>query len=164
MSDEKIFINTLPQQSFYSIITTAKGVTMRKSIEIIGWVLLMTVFFAAHLMVVSTFFGIDKYVVISGSMERELYAGAMVVVNRNAKYEDITRGDIIIFKYEDMNVIHRVVDRKDIDGESHLKTKGDSNAHDDGYLTTANNYCGKALFHIPKVFGFMIDFFKMIER
>ncbi len=137
---------------------------MRKSIKIIGWVLLMTAFFTAFLMFVSTFFGIDKYVVISGSMEPELYAGDMVVVNRNAKYEDITRGDVIIFKHEDMSVIHRVVDLKDIGGERHLKTKGDSNAQDDGYLTTVNNYCGKALFHIPKVFGFMIDFLKMIER
>ena len=137
---------------------------MRKTFKFIGWTLLLAAFVFAMSVFLSTFFGIDKYVVISGSMEPELYAGDMVIVNRNVKYEDITRGDIIIFKYEDMNVIHRVVDRKDIDGESHLKTKGDSNAQDDGYLTTANNYCGKALFHIPKVFGFMIDFLKMRER
>ncbi len=137
---------------------------MIKLIKITGWILLFLTFILVISMFVSTFFGIDKYVVISGSMEPELYAGDMVVVNRNAKYEDITRGDIIIFKYEDMNIIHRVVDETVIDGEKHLKTKGDSNAQDDGYLTTVNNYCGKALFHIPKVFGFMIDFLKMIER
>ena len=137
---------------------------MRKFIKIIGWVLLFIAFFTAFFMFVSTFFGIDKYVVISGSMEPELYAGDMVIVNRNVKYEDITRGDIIIFKYKDMNVIHRVIDQKDIDGKRHLKTKGDANIRDDGYLTTASNYRGKALFHIPKVFGFMIDFLKMIER
>lgn len=137
---------------------------MRKFIKITGWILLFLTFILVIFMFVSTFFGIDKYLVVSGSMEPELYAGDMVVVNSNAKYEDITRGDIIIFKYEDMNVIHRVVDLKDIGGERHLKTKGDANRSDDGYLTTANNYCGKALFHIPKVFGFMIDFLKMIKR
>ena len=137
---------------------------MRKSIKIIGWVLLFIAFSAAFLIFVSTFFGIDKYLVVSGSMEPELYAGDIAIINRNVEFQDVEIGDIIIFRYKDMNIIHRVVDRKDIDGERHLKTKGDANRSDDGYLTTANNYCGKALFHIPKVLGFMIDFLKMIER
>ena len=136
---------------------------MRKTFKFIGWTLLLAAFVFAMSVFLSTFFGIDKYVVISGSMEPELYAGDMVVVNRNAEYEDIKRGDIIIFEYKDMNVIHRVIDQKDVDGVRYLKTKGDANARDDGYLTTASNYRGKALFHIPKLFRFMIDFFKMIK-
>lgn len=165
MSDEKIniFLNTLPQQSLFAIITIEEGATMRKIFKFTGGILLFTAFALAILVFISTFFGIDKYVVISGSMEPELYAGDMVIVNRNVKYEDITRGDIIIFKYKDMNVIHRVIDQKDVDGVRYLKTKGDANARDDGYLTTASNYRGKALFHIPKLFRFMIDFFKMIK-
>lgn len=137
---------------------------MRKSIKIIGWVWLMTVFFAVLLMFVSTFFGIDKYLVVSGSMEPELYAGDIAIVNRNVEFQDVEIGDIIIFRYNDMNIIHRVIDETVIDGEKYLKTKGDANKCDDGYLTATDNYLGTTLFHIPKVFGFMVDFYNLIYK
>lgn len=137
---------------------------MRKIFKFTGGILLFAAFALAILVFISTFFGIDKYVVISGSMEPNIPTGSVAVVNQNILFDDVKNGDVIVFRYNDMNIIHRVVDETVIDGEKHLKTKGDANRSDDGYLTTANNYCGKALFHIPKVFGFMIDFFKMLER
>ncbi|MEE0809149.1 MAG: signal peptidase I [Acutalibacteraceae bacterium] len=137
---------------------------MRKFIKIIGWVLLFIAFFTAFFMFVSTFFGIDKYLVVSGSMEPELYAGDIAIVNRNVEFQDVEIGDIIIFRYNDMNIIHRVIDETVIDGEKYLKTKGDANKCDDGYLTATDNYLGTTLFHIPKVFGFMVDFYNLIYK
>lgn len=137
---------------------------MRKFIKITGWILLLITFVSVIFMLVSTFFGIDKYLVVSGSMEPELYAGDIAIVNRNVEFQDVEIGDIIIFRYNDMNIIHRVIDETVIDGEKYLKTKGDANECDDGYLTTADNYLGTTLFHIPKGLGFMVDFYDLIYK
>ena len=96
-------------------------------------------------------------------MEPSLYAGDIVFVNTNVDFEDVEIGDVIIFQHEDMNIIHRVEDEALIDGKKHLKTKGDNNKIADGYLTTEENYCGVAMYHIPKI-GFLIDYKNSIER
>ena len=136
---------------------------MRKFIENTGFWLLLITCLALFAIIISGFFGIHRYLVVSGSMEPNLYAGDIVFVNSNVAFEDVQLGDVIIFQYEDMNVIHRVVDEAMIDGERHLKTKGDANARDDGYLTTESNYCGKALFHIDKL-GYAVDFTHQIKK
>ena len=112
---------------------------------------------------IAQLFGIHRYLVVSGSMEPSLYAGDMVFVNSNTAFDDVEIGDVIIFKYKDMNVIHRVVEETLIDGEKHLKTKGDNNECADGYLTTEENFCGVAICQIPKL-GFLIDYKNSIER
>lgn len=136
---------------------------MRKFIENTGFWLLIMTFGVVLAIFVSGFFGIQRYLVVSGSMEPSLYAGDMVFVNSNVDFEDVQIGDVIIFQYEEKNIIHRVVDEAMIDGERHLKTKGDANAREDGYLTTESNYCGKALFHIDKI-GYAVDFTHQIKK
>ena len=92
-------------------------------------------------------------------MEPNLYAGDIVFVNTNIDFEDVEIGDVIIFKYEDMNIIHRVIEA---DGQK-LKTKGDANKDDDGFVVTAENFVGKALFHIDKI-GYAVDFKNQIKE
>ena len=98
-------------------------------------------------------------------MEPSLYAGDMVFVNSNVDFEDVQLGDVIIFQYEDMNIIHRVVDEAIIDGEKRLKTKGDNNKNADGYLTTEDNFSGVVVdeYVIPKI-GFLIDYKNLINK
>ena len=108
-------------------------------------------------------FGIHRYIVVSSSMEPNLYAGDMVFVNSNVDFEDVQIGDVIIFQYEEKNIIHRVVDEAWIETERFLKTKGDNNKSADGYLTTEENFCGVAICQIPKI-GFLIDYENLIER
>ena len=136
---------------------------MRKFVENTGFWLLVITCIAFFAIIISGFFGIQRYLVVSGSMEPNLYAGDIIFVNSNVAFEDVQLGDVIIFQYEDMNVIHRVVDEAMIDGERHLKTKGDANKVDDGFVATEKNYCGKALFHIDKI-GYAVDFGKQIKK
>lgn len=138
---------------------------MRKFIENTGFWLLIVTFLAVLAMFVSGFFGIDRYLVVSGSMEPSLYAGDIVFVNSNVDFEDVEIGDVIIFKYQDLNIIHRVIEKISINEKMYFKTKGDANKVDDGYLTTEDNFCGVALckFKIPKL-GFLIDYNNSIER
>ena len=125
--------------------------------------LLIALFVLLFATIIAQLFGIHRYLVVSGSMEPSLYAGDMVFVNSNTAFDDVEIGDVIIFKYKDMNVIHRVVEETLIDGEKHLKTKGDNNECADGYLTTEENFCGVAICQIPKL-GFLIDYKNSIER
>lgn len=132
---------------------------MRKFIENTGFWLLVITCLALFAIIISGFFGIHRYLVVSGSMEPNLYAGDIVFVNTNIDFEDVEIGDVIIFKYEDMNIIHRVIEA---DGQK-LKTKGDANKVDDGFVATEENYCGTVLFHIDKI-GYAVDFGKQIKK
>lgn len=136
---------------------------MSKIIKNTGFLLLIITFLAALALFISGFCGIYKYLVVSSSMEPSLYAGDVVFVNSNIAFEDVKLGDVIIFQYKDMNVIHRVVDEALINGEKHLKTKGDNNKQADGYLTTEDNFCGVAEYVIPKI-GFLIDYKNLINK
>ena len=137
-------------------------INMSKIIKNTGFLLLIITFLAVLAIFFSGFFGIRRYLVVSGSMEPSLYAGDIVFVNSNVAFEEVKVGDVIIFQYKDMNVIHRVVDEALINGEKHLKTKGDNNEYADGYLTSEENFCGVFICQIPKL-GFLIDYKNSIE-
>ena len=136
---------------------------MRKFIENTGFWLLIVTFLVVLGIFVSGFFGIQRYLVVSGSMEPKLYAGDIVFVNTNIDFEDVEIGDVIIFKHRDMNIVHRVIEATTIDGQKYLKTKGDANKVDDGFVATEENYCGTALFHIDKI-GYAVDYGKQIKK
>lgn len=136
---------------------------MRKFIENTGFWLLVTTCLALFAIIISGFFGIHRYMVVSGSMEPNLYAGDIVFVNTNIDFEDVEIGDVIIFKHRDMNIVHRVIEAATVDGQKYLKTKGDANKVDDGFVATEENYCGTALFHIDKI-GYAVDFGKQIKK
>ena len=136
---------------------------MIKIIKNTGIWLLIALVVLLFATIIAQLFGIQRYLVVSGSMEPSLYAGDMVFVNSNVDFEDVQLGDVIIFQYEDMNIIHRVVDEAIIDGEKRLKTKGDNNKNADGYLATEDNFCGVAEYVIPKI-GFLIDYKNLINK
>ena len=138
---------------------------MIKIIKNTGFWLLIALFVLLFATIIAQLFGIHRYLVVSGSMEPSLYAGDMVFVNSNVDFEDVQLGDVIIFQYEDMNIIHRDVDEAIIDGEKHLKTKGDNNKNADGYLTTEDNFFGVVVdeYVIPKI-GFLIDYKNLINK
>ena len=136
---------------------------MRKFVENTGFWLLVITCIAFFAIIISGFFGIQRYLVVSGSMEPNLYAGDIIFVNSNVAFEDVQLGDVIIFKHRGMNIIHRVEDEALICGEKRLKTKGDNNKNADGYLATEDNFCGVAEYVIPKI-GFLIDYKNLINK
>ena len=64
---------------------------------------------------------------------------------------------VIVFKYEEMNIIHRVIETTTINGKKYFKTKGDANKIDDGFIVTEENYCGTEVYFIAKL-GYAVDF------
>ncbi len=85
--------------------------------------------------------------VVSGSMEPTIPTGSLCLVNIRRPYEKIQEGDVIVYvrKSDGLRIIHRVVAVTD----AGLVTQGDANRIDDGLSTTAENYYGTSLFHVP---------------
>ena len=97
-------------------------------------------------------FGIQPYVVESGSMQPTIETGSVCFVNKRANYEDMQVGDIIAFKLDSgAFVTHRI---NAITNEG-FETKGDANKAVDSVITTKDNFIGKNVFSIPKT-GFIV--------
>ena len=94
-------------------------------------------FVVAMISIVMIISGQFKYSVIvigSESMSGELNKGDIALYE---KYDGqtIEEGQIIIFEKNNKNVIHRVIEIKQINGETRYYTKGDANeGMDDGYI------------------------------
>ena len=136
---------------------------MKRFIEKTSYFLLMIITLLALAACVLRFVGFDNYIVVSGSMEPNIPTGSFAVVNRNVDFDDVKIGDVIVFKYEEMNIIHRVIETTTINGKKYFKTKGDANKIDDGFIVTEENYCGTEVYFIAKL-GYAVDFTHQIKK
>lgn len=101
-------------------------------------------------------FGIQPYVVESGSMQPTIETGSLCFINKRANYEDMQVGDVIAFK---INANTFVTHRINAITDEGFETKGDANIAIDNVITTKDNFIGKNIYSIPKV-GFIV---KMIQ-
>lgn len=93
-------------------------------------------------------FGIVPFIVLSGSMEKEIKTGAIAYVDTKFKRDEIKVGDIIAFSIGDRQVTHRVIA---INDDSTFTTKGDANNTADLNNVKPENYRGKTIGSIPYV-------------
>lgn len=96
---------------------------------------LLVVFATLIAMLVSCQFRFGILVIGSGSMTGVLDKGDATIFE---KYSDqtINEGDVIIFNRDNTRIIHRVVEKKEINGITRYYTKGDANSQlDEGYVT-----------------------------
>lgn len=100
-------------------------------------------------------FGIQPYMVVSGSMEPTIHTGALAYVNK--KDVDVDTGDIIAFTEGDKDsiiVIHRVIENNN-DGT--FITKGDANDNNDFAPISESQIKGTVIFNIPQL-GYITSF------
>ena len=88
-------------------------------------------------MLISCQFKYGLIVVGSGSMTGVVNKGDMAFIERyDSKNDEINVGQIIVFKKNDIKIIHRVIEKIQSDGETKYITKGDVNPkRDEGYIT-----------------------------
>lgn len=102
-------------------------------------------------------FGLDAFVVQSGSMEPACPVGAMVYV-QEAEPEQLQVGDVITFNLGGgVRGTHRIVEITQVDGELAFVTKGDANEEPDNTPVTPENIVGRVCFTIPSL-GFVINY------
>ena len=96
---------------------------------------------------IPTILGYKPFIVLSGSMETELYKGDLAIV-KNVDVNDLKVNDIIAFKDTDNYIVtHRIVEIIKDNGVTKFVTKGDNNnIKDSGYVEEDNiegNYINK---------------------
>lgn len=114
---------------------------------------------------VPSFFGWKPLIVMSGSMESEIYAGDVAVV-KEVDVNQLKEKDIIAFKDGDVVITHRIIDVMDDNGTKKFVTKGDNNnAEDEGYVSAEQieglyqfkiNKMGDAAMYIQTPIGMLI--------
>ena len=119
----------------------------KKIISIIIIIILLPVIFVNGVILINSivnpdkipsFFGWKPFIVLSGSMETEIYAGDLAVV-KEVDTNSLKVGDVIAFKSGDVVVTHRIIEIVSENGETKYKTKGDNNNTDDiGYVLPKN--------------------------
>lgn len=115
----------------------------KKIISIIVLIILLPILFISGVILIDSyihpdeipsFFGWKPFIVLSGSMESEIYVGDVVVV-KEIDTKDLKQGDIIAFKSDDIVVTHRIKEIIEENGQSKYITKGDNNnTEDQGYV------------------------------
>lgn len=98
-------------------------------------------------------FGINPYVILSGSMEPGIPTGSVVYIDTHDK--DVHEGDIIAFQSgsgKGAMVTHRAVK---INEDGTITTKGDNNEVEDLAPLSPEYVVGKYTFHIPNLGAIM---------
>lgn len=132
---------------------------VKKIISIIILIILLPILFVNGVILIDSFvnpnevpsfFGWKPFIVLSGSMENEIYSGDLVIV-KEVDTEIIKENDIIAFKNGDLVTTHRVVELVKENGEIKYKTKGDNNNIEDNGLVSQNQVEGLYQFKISKL-------------
>lgn len=137
------FVNLLVPLAIYIFIDylyeKKKRYALSRNSKIgIAAVLVLLVLMTLLVMLVSNVFRFGAYVIATESMTGELNKGDIAIYE---KYDGqtIEEGQVIVFKQGNSNVIHRVVDIENINGQNRYYTKGDINSeNDEGFITDSN--------------------------
>lgn len=106
---------------------------------------------AIIIMLISCEFKFGVLTIGSGSMTGTINKGDIILYERYDEDEQIKTGDIIVFKSEDLRIVHRVVDQRNLGDEIRYYTKGDANAQEDDGYRTRKDVIGKVNARIPYI-------------
>jgi signal peptidase len=96
------------------------------------------------------FFPISPVVILTGSMEPSIKPGDLTLI-RKCNIDEIKIGDVIEYKLEDYNIVHRVIVIYNYYEETVLITKGDANKSPDVSPVTSQQVIGKLEYTIPYI-------------
>ena len=88
--------------------------------------------------------------IATGSMRPYINVGDLMIVQK-CTANDIEIGDIIEYSRNDYSVIHRVIEKYQINGETFFITKGDNNDSADVDPVSEKQLKGKAIYRIPYI-------------
>ena len=111
-----------------------------KKQEIIGNTLLLIIM-ALFIMLISCQFKYGILVIGSNSMTGEIDKGDAVIFEKYNN-QTIKEGQVIIFDYNGIQTVHRVIDITQVNGENRYVTKGDANEKADERYTTDKKIYG----------------------
>ena len=120
----------------------------KKRDNIIAGILLIIMIFV--IMLISCEFKFGLLVIGTGSMTGTIDVGDAVVYERY-NGQKIKEQQIVIFERDDIRVVHRIVDIKEVNGVKRYYTKGDANKQNDSGYITSNDILGLVKFKIKYI-------------
>lgn len=98
----------------------------------------------------SGYFHYYAVAIASGSMEKAISKGDIVVIEKiDKQYDKLEKGQVIAYTYHGVLVVHRIVNIIEDKGEYYVYTKGDANAKEDNYVVEQDTIMGTVEFVIP---------------
>ena len=107
-------------------------------------------------------FPIKPIAIATGSMEKEICVGDVAIIQK-CKGNDVNVGDIIEYQMEGYTVIHRIIEKKQENGEFRFVTKGDNNISPDNEIVRENQLIGKVIFKI-KYIGYPAIWMHLLQK
>ena len=102
-------------------------------------------------MLVSCEFKYGALTIGSGSMTGTIDKGDIIIYEEYDEEDKVETGDIIVFVKDDIKVVHRVVDQRDVGDEIRYYTKGDANMQEDDGYRTRKDIIAKVKLRIPYI-------------
>ncbi|MBO5783630.1 MAG: signal peptidase I [Clostridia bacterium] len=133
--------------------------SMAKPLKIISMALMVLMILLAVLMAGVRIFGVQIYMVLSGSMEPKYPTGSLLYITA-ADPDKLEEGDVITFRlHGSVTATHRIVEvvTDEATGEEKFRTKGDANESTDESLVAKEDVVGRAVFCIP-LLGYLAAF------
>lgn len=87
----------------------------------------------------------------SGSMKPNINVGDVVIVEKKSKAEikKLEKGQVLVYKYKKVTVVHRIIDIVKENDKYYFYTKGDNNNTQDNYVVTEDMIIGTTNHKIP---------------
>ena len=136
-------------EAMYSKKTEVITVKERKKEKIISVISITIIIIIV--MLVSGQFKIGTLVIGSGSMTGTINKGDIIIYEKYGKIEEIKTGDIIVFKNENIKIVHRIIDQRLLGEETRYYTKGDANQKEDEGYRLDKDIIGQVKFRIPSI-------------
>ena len=105
------------------------------------WTMILLVIMTLMIMLISCKFKYGILVIGSHSMTGTLNIGDAVIFERY-EIQPIKEGQVIVFDYNGLETIHRIIEIKNVNGEKRYYTKGDANEKMDAHYITNDDIHG----------------------
>lgn len=92
----------------------------------------------------TTIFGYSPAIVQTGSMLPVIQIKSTIITKLD-NIENCEVGDIIVYKFQDKQIVHRVISKNTVDDKIIIHTKGDNNKNEDMIDITSDMYIGKVV-------------------
>ena len=89
--------------------------------------------------------------VATGSMRPVINKGDVVIIKKIDNYDTLKKGDVIAFHYNNVMIVHRIINIVEDRNDMYFYTKGDANEEDDNFAIKKNMIVGVVNNRIPFV-------------
>lgn len=121
---------------------TSFALSQKEKKKSILWTSVLLVLVTLMIMLISCQFKYGIVVIGSESMTGTINKGDAIIYEQYKNNSIIKKGQVIIFDYNNIKTVHRVIEIKNVNGENRYYTQGDANKNEDSGYRTINDIQG----------------------